>query len=860
MDNIGNTLYFIERIESNPNKADYIYDMNYFKIVSIINNPELQGIFYKDKDSCNVIVGDNNIEIKAGGCFKFNTKESFVLKNDDVINFLETFHFRSDYTYVKNQTLLPLNIFNYYLINYYNKSIQTNFFIIVISIDIKNISSDFYKSFMNIFRESKDIHNKFFINYILTLLKYHFYEVNNIQNLSCENKEILSRINNITSDYLLQKMIDNPTFLNTKLFLYQRANLFWMISRENNKERFILDENAIVNWGPELEFNFNSHDCRPSFSERFQPKINISTLSPDELSIRKKESIFNKFTGGCLCDDVGLGKTIQILTLCFLKPSKNLIIVPNHLYEHWQIEYIKHIKDEQNFINFNSSGSSLVPDSSNYTILISFSDYNEHFEFLNNIKWDRVIIDEFHETIIKKFYNKVINIKAKYKWAVSATPFINSDMIFNILNFIASKKITNTKISKHKKYLDIFTNMFRRNTKDSITAEVKLPRIKEIAYYLDFSEKERLYYKTVEYKDTIDRLKFCINPNIYLLDKEKKFDENFISIDKLDDNVMNIHKESYEKKYIEIIEAKRGILLEYNIILKNIFYSQEDIESKWDTFKDNTKVMSKKHIIDKLEKELNNIKSTMTYFESQLKVINDKIKPVDDKLEYKEMQDNDCSICMDKITTDCAILQCGHFFHSDCIDYLIKEGHNKCPMCKMSLKNTTIFSSKIKNTETNNNLIEMYGTKIAHLINIIKNNITDDKIILYCHSPSLLANISKILTDNSIGNNDFKNIKDFKTNSNKVLILSSDDNASGLHLTYISTIILLQPIEGDYMYRKQIENQIIGRSHRIGQDKEISFIRLIINDTIEHQMEIENIMAEDKCSLRIKTDLTEIKV
>lgn len=77
-------------------------------------------------------------------------------------------------------------------------------------------------------------------------------------------------------------------------------------------------------------------------------------------------------------------------------------------------------------------------------------------------------------------------------------------------------------------------------------------------------------------------------------------------------------------------------------------------------------------------------------------------------------------------------------------------------------------------------------------------------------------------------------------------------------MTYINTIILLQTIEGDYMYRKQIENQMIGRSHRIGQNKEVTFVRLIINNTIEQQMQIENYVCQDILSL--KTTVSEIHV
>jgi hypothetical protein len=48
--------------------------------------------------------------------------------------------------------------------------------------------------------------------------------------------------------------------------------------------------------------------------------------------------------------------------------------------------------------------------------------------------------------------------------------------------------------------------MFRRNSKDSITAEVSLPKINETIYYFDFSNRERLFYDSLDNNNTADNI------------------------------------------------------------------------------------------------------------------------------------------------------------------------------------------------------------------------------------------------------------------------------------------------------------------------------------------------------------------
>jgi hypothetical protein len=58
-------------------------------------------------------------------------------------------------------------------------------------------------------------------------------------------------------------------------------------------------------------------------------------------------------------------------------------------------------------------------------------------------------------------------------------------------------------------------------------------------------------------------------------------------------------------------------------------------------------------------------------------------KKLDEKLDSK------CSICMDSMDKDMivTILNCDHTFHQECIETLMKEYSNKCPLCRKDIGN-----------------------------------------------------------------------------------------------------------------------------------------------------------------------------
>ena len=911
-DNKGEYIYYVERSEISPPNDNLLYLMDKKKITDLCISEEL-------RKTADYVLGNYTVD---NSNFKTKINESVVLINQEALKFLKKVSWRSNYETILTQTLLPIDTIDYFVINYINKTnteMHYNHFIITIRIEKKKVPEEFYK----IFENGKEIaSNKLLIQFLKTMMKYDFEEMNNLCNSSDENMEISTRISSANTNYLTQKMIEQPDFLKNKLYLYQRSDINFMLEREKGAttKKYILDEKRVVNWGNDLQCIFDKVG-----------DVETCNFIPVR-TIHNYKGQMNSFCGGCLCNSPGLGKTLEILTLCGMNPSINLIIVPEHLFEHWIFEYNKHI-EKKHITLITSKYNEIKFDKIKERSVIILTTYNTLTVHKNLVKekYTRLIIDEFHELFDSKdkTYPLVHEIKSEYKWAITATPFINSMMIHNILNFVALHKIISDKVQKYKMYLDIFAEMFRKNTKESVKAELSLPKINQKTYVLTLSEIEKtmLYSicnSAVDKETLITRqMAFCINPNVYFQDGNG-VSEKFIHVNICEAKVINMHQEDYEKIFKKIIKEKIKylklditnsqitnfeVLVIYDFVVNKIYdkknvniileknhkelaikpsidsLDDKEIERLWDKYL-YSKIESKfnksyslftqnneeKLYIIKLENDLKKTKSAMVYFEQQIKLINEKTKTdsetenkiVDyEKIEEVKETEIICSICLGDIDSNFTLLQCGHSFCTDCLRIMLSQTSDKCPQCNFSLRNTTFYTPQIVKKENIafEELIKKYGTKIAHLINICKNIIPHDKTIIYCDSPALINNLDQILNENgvsSISATKSSNIMDVVENFRKdkqTLVLSSEFNASGLNIQFAKSIIILQPIRGDYARVKEIENQIIGRIHRIGQTSEVNLIRLIIKNSIESEIIRQNkIIDTEFSSSNFKSD------
>ena len=209
--------------------------------------------------------------------------------------------------------------------------------------------------------------------------------------------------------------------------------------------------------------------------------------------------------GGFLCDEMGLGKSIQLIATMLGNPlPRTLIIVPKSIITQWRDEIIKFApKMSINIYDgpdrrIKEADVTLAP----YTLLTT----KEGTTPLHMVQWDRVILDEAHEIRNKtsKLFKSVCRLKTDIKWIVTGTPVFNSMEDFvSLCTFLGLSKVVVQGMTN--KIKDIY---ILRRTKDDlaqISERLRLPPCHFENVELDMFPEEKQLYELVflEAQDTI---------------------------------------------------------------------------------------------------------------------------------------------------------------------------------------------------------------------------------------------------------------------------------------------------------------------------------------------------------------------
>lgn len=290
--------------------------------------------------------------------------------------------------------------------------------------------------------------------------------------------------------------------------------------------------------------------------------------------------------GGILGDEMGLGKTIQSIALIVNGKGKNtLIVTPLAVRKQWEVEALKckmnvYVAEKAGFVRV----SRLFP--------LEKSIYLGHYDKLvsslnlfQSVKWDRIILDEAHRIRNTKTVTgtSVLKLKAPYKWALTATPIVNSlDDVVAYLKFIGFKGLGSGWSQSYKTWI---SNVYMARTLDEGEAPAGLtmpPDATSETLHLDFTSKE----EEEVYKGILDNLeakwrsaqalngrayqlqKFAmllrlrqvsVNPQIYIRARQKELfgwtGPEFHLPSRKFDEVSHLLRQSYEDR-----EANRWII------------------------------------------------------------------------------------------------------------------------------------------------------------------------------------------------------------------------------------------------------------------------------------------------------------
>ncbi|MHA1886184.1 MAG: DEAD/DEAH box helicase, partial [Promethearchaeota archaeon] len=231
--------------------------------------------------------------------------------------------------------------------------------------------------------------------------------------------------------------------------------------------------------------------------------------------------------GVCLGDDMGLGKTIQIIAYLLYRlenypneEGSSLIVCPTSLLANWEHEIKKFSPKLKVLKYYGSKRNNLRNNKEDFLIahqivLTSYGVIRNDIDFLKNIKFNGIIIDE--STNIKNSTSKraksIYQLNGYFKIALSGTPIENRlDELWSLFNFLNPgllgslnefrktfvnpiENYQNTeKIEVLKTIIDPF--ILRRIKTDKKVIK-DLPEKNEILIYINLSDSQSILYKEI---------------------------------------------------------------------------------------------------------------------------------------------------------------------------------------------------------------------------------------------------------------------------------------------------------------------------------------------------------------------------
>lgn len=219
------------------------------------------------------------------------------------------------------------------------------------------------------------------------------------------------------------------------------------------------------------------------------------------------------------------------------------------------------------------------------------------------------------------------------------------------------------------------------------------------------------------------------------------------------------------------------------------------------------------------------------------------IKALQEVLQLQIESQEMCAVCLDNLSQP-VITACGHAFDRSCIEQVIGRQH-KCPLCRADIKDINAIVSPATEMGEDAGAEEIDASapssKIEALIKVLtaKGQAEGTKTVVFSQWTSFLDIVEPHLASNDVS---FTRI-DGKLNSNQrdkaIAKFSSDPECSvllaslnvcsvGLNLVAANQVILC-----DSWWAPAIEDQAVDRVYRLGQTRETTVWRLVMEGSIE---------------------------
>ncbi|KAF5591503.1 helicase-like transcription factor [Fusarium pseudoanthophilum] len=584
-------------------------------------------------------------------------------------------------------------------------------------------------------------------------------------------------------------MAEQPEQLKAQLLPYQLQGLAWMTSKENPQLPEKGSKEPVQLWLHESNNRF--HNIASGFVTSTAPKL---------------------LSGGILADDMGLGKTLQIISLILTGgKGPTLIVAPVSVMSNWSQQIRRHVKgDQQPSIFVYHGGEKLHPLQlkrhdvviTSYGRLARERDSSVPRAITSpQIKWRRVVLDEGHT--IRNSRTKVAlaacEINAESRWVLTGTPIVNSvkDLhslvrFLHITGGIEESEIFNAQITRklangerHGEVLlqALMHDLCLRRRKDMKFVDLKLPAKKEYVHRIPFRKDEKRKYDA-------------------LLDEARGELEQW-----------QAGSQSGQKgRFQNVLER----LLRLRQICNHWTLCRERVS-------DILKLLDEHEVVPLNAKNRGLLQEALRlYVESQ----------------------EECAICYDN-PNDPVITTCKHVFCRNCILRAIQIQH-KCPMCRNKLDEDSLLEPAPEDAgeDTRDFDADSQSSKTEAMLQILKATMNKEgsKVVVFSQWTSFLNIVEAQLKKENIGYTRIDGSMKADKRDKAIEALDSDPKTRvmlaslsvcsvGLNLVAADTVIL-----SDSWWAPAIEDQAIDRVHRLGQTRETTIFRLVMEGSVEERV------------------------
>ncbi|PON47927.1 Cdk-activating kinase assembly factor [Parasponia andersonii] len=590
---------------------------------------------------------------------------------------------------------------------------------------------------------------------------------------------------------------------------FQREGLCWLVQREGSEQL--------------PPFWKENNGCYVNMLTGYETKIRPEPLR-----------------GGILADDVGMGKTLTMISLIafdkypgglrYATSSENvmeevvkkrktdkdanleesscrkttLIVCPPPALSTWNTELRERTK-RGSFEVCRYHGWQSAEELQKYDIvLITYGMLATAYSSLKSpvmeINWWRVILDDAHVIRNTKALptRAVCQLKANRRWVVTGTPIQDGAFdLFSFMVFLRFEPFSNESYWQNHIQIPLaHENETGLSRLQSMVAAISLTRTKE--------QTRILMMKPIHVED---------HPFDLSTEERKVYDQ----IEKVAKKVLKeyIRAGSPMTKYTTVLST----ILLLRQVCTHLALCPSDIESWLSSIK------------------TEDVSNNQEQLEKIVEILQD-------------CEDLQCPICS-SLPTNMEIAHCCHIFCKRCnSDKQIIHSESPCPICCRPLKPSIRYTAPSTSLEANNESCSsrlMMSTKVSVLLSLLKqskeqNSITKSvvftqfkKMLVLLEKPLKEAGFKVSCLDRSM--NEIQRtqvIEEFGASEKDgptVLIASLNTYGTGINLSSASRVYFLEP-----WWNPAVEERAIGRVHTIWKFDEVKVVRLIARNSIEEEM------------------------